>query len=66
MYFKPIRSMGVDRCKGFIDWAKGQIEIFAEIFRKQVFSSDADQQTIDEALKIAHSQSRKVGLSATP
>ncbi|KAL4070455.1 hypothetical protein J3A83DRAFT_3205650 [Scleroderma citrinum] len=51
----------------FIDWAKGQIEIFAEIFRKQVFSSDADQETIDEALKIAHSQSRKslVSISVT-
>lgn len=47
--------------QGFIEWTKGQIEVFAEIFRKQVFSSDADQQTINEALKIAHSQSRKVG-----
>lgn len=44
----------------FIDWTTGQIEVFAEIFRKQVFSSDADQQTINEALKIAHSQSRKL------
>ncbi|KAI6031302.1 Cullin repeat-like-containing domain protein [Pisolithus microcarpus] len=46
----------------FIDWAKGQIEIFAELFRKQVYSSDTDQQTVDEALKIAHTQSRKVCL----
>ncbi|KAI5991344.1 hypothetical protein EDC04DRAFT_2812211 [Pisolithus marmoratus] len=46
----------------FIDWAKGQIEIFAELFRKQVYHSDADQQTVDEALNIAHTQSRKVCL----
>ncbi|KIO06982.1 hypothetical protein M404DRAFT_998422 [Pisolithus tinctorius Marx 270] len=44
----------------FIDWAKGQIEIFAELFRKQVYNSDADQQTVDEALKVAHTQSRKL------
>jgi len=45
---------------GFIDWAKKQIELYAEMFRKQVYSSDVDQPTIDEALKITHSQSRKL------
>lgn len=45
---------------GFIDWAKKQIELYAEIFRKQVYSSDVDQQTVEEALRITHSQSRKV------
>ncbi|KAF8131603.1 hypothetical protein EV363DRAFT_1398693 [Boletus edulis] len=45
---------------GFIDWAKKQIELFAEMFRKQVYSSDVDQATINEALKITHSQSRKL------
>ncbi|KAI6133654.1 hypothetical protein EV401DRAFT_1912524 [Pisolithus croceorrhizus] len=44
----------------FIDWARGQIEVFAELFRKQVYNSDADQQTIDEALRVAHTQSRKL------
>lgn len=47
---------------GFIDWAKKQIELYAEMFKKQVYSSDVDQPTIDEALKITHSQSRKVWL----
>ncbi|KAG8219361.1 hypothetical protein J3R82DRAFT_278 [Butyriboletus roseoflavus] len=45
---------------GYIDWAKKQIELYAEMFRKQVFSSDVDQPTVDEALKITHSQSRKL------
>ncbi|KIJ22228.1 hypothetical protein PAXINDRAFT_6346 [Paxillus involutus ATCC 200175] len=44
----------------FIDWAKKQIEMYAEMFRKQVYSSDVDQQTIDEALRITYSQSRKL------
>jgi exocyst complex component 8 len=30
------------------------------MFRKQVYSSDAEQKTVEEALKITHSQSRKV------
>ncbi|KAF8548878.1 hypothetical protein OG21DRAFT_667621 [Imleria badia] len=45
---------------GFIDWAKKQIEMYAEMFKKQVYSSDVDQPTIDEALKITHTQSRKL------
>ncbi|KAI0080989.1 hypothetical protein K474DRAFT_1704276 [Panus rudis PR-1116 ss-1] len=44
----------------FIQWAKQQIEIFAEMFRKQVFGPDVDQQTIDEAIKVTHHQSRKL------
>ncbi|KAG1742727.1 uncharacterized protein EDB91DRAFT_1127738 [Suillus paluster] len=44
----------------FIDWAKKQIELYAERFRKQVYSSDAEPQTVKEALKISHSQSRKL------
>lgn len=47
---------------GFIDWAKKQIELYAALFRKQVYSSDVEQPIIDEALKITHSQSRKVCL----
>ncbi|KAG9313915.1 hypothetical protein JVU11DRAFT_4687 [Chiua virens] len=45
---------------GFIDWAKKQIELYAEMFKKQVCSEDVDQQTIEEALKITYSQSRKL------
>jgi len=46
--------------QGFIDWAKKQVKMYAEMFRKQVYSSDVEQQTVEEALEITHSQSRKV------
>ncbi|KAI0054118.1 hypothetical protein FA95DRAFT_1476670, partial [Auriscalpium vulgare] len=44
----------------FIEWAKVQIESYGEMFRRQVFSSDVDQKTVDEALQITQSQSRKL------
>jgi len=44
----------------FIDWSKRQIKMYAEMFRKQVYSSDTEQKTVEEALKITHSQSRKL------
>lgn len=47
---------------GFIDWAKGQIERYAEMFRKQVYSSDVEKSTVDEASRITYSQSKKVCL----
>lgn len=55
-----------DRHQALIDWAKKQIEMYAERFRKQVYSSDVEQQTIKEALKITYSQSRKVCLLSPP
>ena len=50
---------------GFIEWAKEQIHSYAEMFRKQVYSSDADRQTIEEAIKITQSQSRRVRQDTT-
>ncbi|KAK0500855.1 exo84 subunit/exocyst complex component [Armillaria luteobubalina] len=44
----------------FIDWAKSQIENYADVFRRQVFSSDVDPKVIEEALKITYSQSKKL------
>ncbi|KZP28786.1 hypothetical protein FIBSPDRAFT_728388 [Athelia psychrophila] len=43
----------------FIDWAKGEIEHFGEMFRKQVYTSDVEQSTVDESLRITYSQSKK-------
>lgn len=51
---------------GFVDWAKKQIENYAEMFRNQVFSSDVDQQTVEECVEITHVQSRKVILPFHP
>ena len=45
---------------GLVEWSKKQIEIFAELFRKQVFTSDVDQNTVDECVKITHDQGKKV------
>jgi hypothetical protein len=44
----------------FIDWAKKQIEGYADMFRKQVYSSDVDPKVVEEALRITHTQSKKV------
>jgi hypothetical protein len=59
-FFASYAIIFTDRRQALIDWAKKQIEMYAERFRKQVYSSDAEQQTVKEALKITHSQSRKV------
>jgi len=45
---------------GFIDWAKQQIENYAEMFRKQVYSSDVESKTVEETLQITYNQSKKV------
>lgn len=44
---------------GFVEWAKIQIEQYAEMFRKQVFNSDVDKQTIEDCIKITQSTSKK-------
>ncbi|KAI0714572.1 hypothetical protein C8Q76DRAFT_727239 [Earliella scabrosa] len=44
----------------FVEWAKQQIEVYAEMFRKQVYSSDIDPRTIDDAIQITHLQSKKL------
>lgn len=55
--------MVADRCLlAFIDWAKQQIESYAEMFRKQVYSSDVQPKTVEEALNITFNQSKKVRL----
>lgn len=45
---------------GFVEWAKEQVEAYAEMFRKQVYSSDVDTPTVEEAKKITHIHSKKV------
>jgi len=47
-------------CAAFIDWAKFQMQDFATMFRKQVYTSDVDQKTVEGALSITYSQSKKV------
>ena len=44
----------------FVEWAKAQISIYADMFRKQVFSSDVDEETVRECIAKTHAQNRKV------
>ncbi|KAF7798512.1 hypothetical protein EIP86_009733 [Pleurotus ostreatoroseus] len=44
----------------FIEWAKEQIQSYADMFRKQVYGSDIDAITVTEALKITNLQSRRL------
>lgn len=43
-----------------VEWAKVEVETFAELFRSQVYSSDLDQEVIEEAIIATHTQSKKV------
>ena len=51
-----LRNTGI----AFIDWAKFQIQDFATMFRKQVYTSDVDPKTVEDALAITYTQSKKV------
>ncbi|THH02363.1 hypothetical protein EW026_g529 [Hermanssonia centrifuga] len=44
----------------FIEWAKSQIQSYAEMFRKQVYTSDTDPATVEEAIKLTRLQSKRV------
>jgi len=44
----------------FIDWARFQIQDFATMFRKQVYTSDVDPKTVEGALAITYAQSKKL------
>ncbi|KAF8167544.1 hypothetical protein B0H34DRAFT_669962 [Crassisporium funariophilum] len=44
----------------FVTWTKQQIEDYAEIFRKQVYSRDVDPKVVEDAVYITRTQSRKL------
>ncbi len=48
------------RLIAFIDWARSQVENYAEIFRNQVYSSGVEGKVVEEALKITYNLSKKV------
>jgi len=49
-----------DATSSFVEWAKIQIEQYAEMFRKQVFNSDVDKQMIEDCIKITQNTSKKL------
>ena len=52
--------MDLTLCTGFIEWAKEQIEYYAEMYRKQVYGSDVELQVVQDAIKITYVQSKRV------
>ncbi|KAJ4485563.1 hypothetical protein J3R30DRAFT_3440464 [Lentinula aciculospora] len=44
----------------FIDWARSQVETYAEIFRNQVYSSGVEGKVVEEALQITYDLSKKL------
>ncbi|KAL1669579.1 Cullin repeat-like-containing domain protein [Schizophyllum commune] len=49
-----------EAASAFIEWARKQIEGYAEAFRKQVYSPDVERKVVDECMTITYSQSRKL------
>lgn len=58
MHFKKKATKKWD--VGFVEWAKQQMNVYADLFRKQVFVSDADPKVVEQALHINKHQSKKV------
>ncbi|KPV76479.1 uncharacterized protein RHOBADRAFT_25548 [Rhodotorula graminis WP1] len=53
---------------GFVRWASEQVEIYAEMFRRQVYGVDQDGRVIDESLEVTKAHGamlRDVGLDFT-
>ncbi|KAF9266928.1 hypothetical protein L218DRAFT_921708 [Marasmius fiardii PR-910] len=44
----------------FIDWARTQVEIYAETFRNQVYTEELEPKVIEEAMKVTYSLSKKL------
>ncbi|GAA6028052.1 hypothetical protein JCM8097_001849 [Rhodosporidiobolus ruineniae] len=53
---------------GFVRWASEQVEIYAEMFRRQVYGADQDGKVIEESLEVTKTHGamlRDVGLDFT-
>lgn len=45
---------------GMVTWAKERIEVFATMFRRQVYGPDVDAQTIQESVQVTRLQGKRV------
>ena len=50
---------------GFVRWASAQVEIYAEIFRRQVYGADQDGKVIEESLEVTKAQGAMVSFTLT-
>lgn len=48
---------------GFVAWATEQLQIFTEMFKRQVYGTDTDRKLVHEALAVTQSHALVVGLS---
>jgi hypothetical protein len=48
-------------CTGFVNWATEQVKGFTDMFRRQVYGGDEDEETIRESRDVARSQATMVG-----
>ncbi|KDQ19306.1 hypothetical protein BOTBODRAFT_153188 [Botryobasidium botryosum FD-172 SS1] len=49
-----------DMASGLVQWAKEQLEIFAKMFRRQVYSTDVDQRAVQNSLQMTRTQSKRL------
>lgn len=60
----PRRVFGLSYSRSaLVVWAQEQLKSFAEMFRKQVYTSDVEPGVVQEAIAIARIQGRKVYLN---
>lgn len=53
-------------CIALVQWAREQIERYAEMFKKQVHGSDVASQTVQDCIEITRLQSNKVSSRVAP
>ncbi|KAG9032178.1 exocyst complex component exo84 [Tulasnella sp. JGI-2019a] len=49
-----------DMASGMVSWAKERIEVFATMFRRQVYGPDVDAQTIQESVQVTRLQGKRL------
>ncbi|KAG8879593.1 exocyst complex component exo84 [Tulasnella sp. 331] len=49
-----------DMASGMVSWAKDRIEVFATMFRRQVYGPDVDAQTIQESVQVTRLQGKRL------
>ena len=54
---------GILRRTGFVRWSSLQIEVYAEMFRRQVFGVDQDGKVVQESLAVTRAHAAMVSAS---
>lgn len=66
--FRYLRRVGAPRLMlgmtGFVRWSSQQIEVYAEMFRRQVFGVDQDPKVVQESLAVTRAHAAMAGASS--